>query len=281
LSDVLHLIPSDAGKFMKAKNRPFGIEYFERKYQYRRYADFRSTLLETVVEKLKTAPYCGNPMQQSKLLRSTAYDRAYYEQHKEAGCDYAAYGDWQREYGRWIADCMKWRGKEVLEFGCACGAIAKGLQENGCKPSGIDLNEYTVKLGREKWPEIPLYVGDGANMHMFEDQKFAGVHSQQVLEHMRPELVPFVLKELNRVCRSGATFFAVLDTANSFDRQKRANENEDPTHLCIRSMEWWASMLRLAGWEDCKESYSKELGSHVCSYLNKYDWDWFAVRKKG
>lgn len=281
LSDVHHLVPSDFGKLIKMKNRAAGEDYFERKYKYSRYVDLREGLLDAVVEKLKTAPYCGNPMNQSGLLRTTAYDRAYYEQHRDAGCDYAHYGDWQKEYGRWIVDCMKWRGKDILEFGCAAGAIAKGLSDNGSRPCGIDLNEYTIKLGRENWSEIPLFVGDGANMHMFHDNRFDGIHSQQVLEHLKPELVPFVLKELNRVCKPGATFFAVLDTKNSFNRQQRTHENEDPTHYCIQPMEWWASMLRLAGWEDCKEAYSKELKNHVCSYLNKYDWDWFVVRKKG
>lgn len=281
LSHVKHLLSKDSRRHLRTRNRGQAEDYFNANYWHASYGDVRTGIIDAITQQLNTAPYCGNSMSAPMLLKATSYDRAYYEEHKAAGCDYAAYGDWQREYGQWTADCLGWRNKNVLEVGCACGAIAKGLQENGCKVSGIDLNEHTVAIGRDQWPQLPLFVGDTVNMHMFEDGKFDGIHSQQMLEHVKPDLVPFILKELWRVAKPGATFFAVLDTLDSFNRQNRVGQQEDPTHICIKPMEWWSSMLRLAGWEDCRNEFKPDMEKHVRNFLSRYDWDWFVVRKKG
>jgi 2-polyprenyl-3-methyl-5-hydroxy-6-metoxy-1,4-benzoquinol methylase len=219
-------------------------------------------------------------MQKSGLLRTTSYDKEYYEEHKAAGLDYAVYGDWQREYGQWVADCMGWRGKNVLDIGCACGSITKGMKDSGVKAFGIDLNEHAINLGRCQWNDIPLFVGDTVNMHMFHNERFNGIHSHQTLEHLKPDLVPFVLQEMWRISAPGATMFAVLDTEDSFNRQHRNGEDEDPTHVCIRPRSWWSNMLKISGWEECSDEFKKGMQTHVHNFLTRYDWDWFVAKKR-
>src|SRR5205085_1586168 len=62
-------------------------------------------------------------------LSATGYTERYYYEHRMAGLDYLGFGDWQREYGRWLADALSWRGQRVLDVGCACGAVLRGLGE--------------------------------------------------------------------------------------------------------------------------------------------------------
>lgn len=215
-----------------------------------------------------------------KGLRSTSFGRAYYEEHAEAGLDYLGYGDWQQQYGRWLIDVFGLKGKTVLDVGCACGAIVRGLSEAGAVVQGIDVNEHAVNLGRERWPDMRamLRVCDAANLHLYSDGEWDAIHSAQVAEHWPPHLVPIILRELARVTKPGGVLFCCLDTTELFERQGRKMENEDPTHVCVQPMAWWTEQLAAAGWNVTRD-YDAALASHPESFLSRYDWDWFVARK--
>lgn len=137
-----------------------------------------------------------------------------------------------------------------------------------------------VQLGRRQWPDMGrlLHVCDAVNLHLFADEAWNALHSAQVAEHWKPELVPFILRELRRVMAKGGTFFCALDTEELFARQGRKVEDEDPTHICIRPLVWWHDQLRSAGWEVVTDVVEPALREHPESFLTKYDWDWFAAR---
>lgn len=216
-----------------------------------------------------------------RTLTSSVYDEAYYVEHRKAGLDYLGFGGWQRNYGAWIRDAMKWNGVRVLEVGCACGSIMRGMGEAGIVMEGIDLSSHMIALGKEKWPDMAalLHAGDAADLSMFEDGHFDAVHSAQVAEHWVPEQVPKILRELSRVTTAGAVFFCALDTAELFARQGRSLENDDPTHICIRPMSWWNEQLVAAGWENCSAEFASPLLDHPSHFIQTYDWDWFVARK--
>ena len=62
------------------------------------------------------------------------------------------FGGWQQQYGHWLVDSLGWKSQRVLEVGCACGSILRGLGEAGAVVQGVEINEHMVRLGREKWP---------------------------------------------------------------------------------------------------------------------------------
>jgi SAM-dependent methyltransferase len=125
-----------------------------------------------------------------------------------------------------------------------------------------------------------LHVCDVVNLHPFADGAWEGIHTSQVAEHWKPELVPHVLRELWRVTAPGGLLFCCLDTEELFALQGRKAEEEDPTHLCVRPMAWWHEQLRGAGWRVCSEEFEQGLRSHPESYLGLYDWDWFVARRE-
>lgn len=214
-------------------------------------------------------------------LSSRSYAQAYYEEHKLAGLDYLGHGDWQLDYGKWLADCFGWRGRRVLEVGCACGSVMRGLGEAGVVVQGVDVNEYMIRLGREKWPDMAqlLHCCDAVNLHLYSDGYWEGLHSAQVAEHWRPELVPFILGELWRVTAAGGLFFCCLDTEELFARQGRKMEKEDPTHVCVRPLAWWHELLAECGWDVVTGEYLEKMKSHEKSFLGRYDWDLFVARR--
>ncbi len=159
-------------------------------------------------------------MTQATLAARPKFDVGYYESHRRAGLDYLAHGDWQASYGRWLVEVFGLQGRPVLDGGCAAGSIAFGLHKAGARVRGVDLNEYLIQRGRAAFA-VPLAVCDLVNLHLFGDAAFSLVHTNQVAEYWRPELVPFILAELGRVLKPGGLVWLVLDTTDLYLRQGR------------------------------------------------------------
>jgi FkbM family methyltransferase len=214
-------------------------------------------------------------------LRTRSYGSDYYLEHKAAGLDYLEYGQWQTDYTRWLVESLGWKGKRVLDVGCACGTLVRGFCEAGTDASGIDVNEHMIQLGRQTWPDLAsrLAICDAVNLHLFDDGVCDGLHSAQIAEHWRPMLVPHILAEFCRVTRPGGLYFCILDTAESFARQGRTSGPDDPTHLCIQPMSWWHAQLSQAGWLVCTSERDHALRAQRDSFLYRHDWDWFVARR--
>lgn len=279
--NTLHLVPPNHQELLRG-DPTVGLAYFEANYRHRVYQHLYVEL-SSLAESLLT----GEPLETLanrrflSQLRSTSYDDTYYLEHREAGVDYLVFGQWQQEYGRWLVESLELKAKRLLDVGCACGSIFRGLAQAGAVAQGVDLSEYMIRLGRKKWPDMGdlLLVADAVNLHCFKDCQWDALHCAQVAEHWKPELVLHILRELRRVTMPEGLFFCTLDTEELVQRQGRKAEQEDPTHLCIRPMAWWHEQLALAGWQVCTEQYADRLRGHKESFLRRYDWDWFVAKK--
>jgi len=140
-----------------------------------------------------------------------------------------------------------------------------------------------IQLGRQQWPDMAplMHVCDAVNLHLFGNESWDAIHSAQVAEHWKPELVPFILRELHRIVVPGGLFFCCLDTEELFARQGRRLEDEDPTHVCVKPLSWWHELLETTGWELCGDHVRHRLATHPLSFLGQYDWEWFAARRLG
>jgi len=274
---AIHLVPHKHPELLRG-NREQAEEFFLKMYRHQLY---NPNLQLTNSIKMVLAKEMGipiNPMADSHILTATAYDRDYYEQHKQAGLDYLGHGDWQIKYGRWLIDALGLKNKTLLDVGCAAGSIAAGLAKAGAFVSGVDCNEHMIRMGREKWLEHTLKICDATNLHYWTDGTFDCIHSNNVFEHFKPELVPFILKELFRVTKRGGCMFAAFDTEELYAAQKRDMRYEDATHICIKPMAWWVEHATAAGWEPAPD-LEEALRDHPNSYLDKYDWPLMVCRK--
>lgn len=52
----------------------------------------------------------------------------------------------------------------ILDLGCGEGRHVRLLHQQGLSVSGIDLSETLIRVGREKYPELDLRVGDMRNI---------------------------------------------------------------------------------------------------------------------
>lgn len=278
--NVMHLVPGDHEK--TAAGKP-ALDYFVKNYRHHIYKQLfvdlpamtQSLLTGDDFEQLANKRFLGQ-------LTSKAFNDRYYYEHRLAGLDYLNFGDWQQQYGRWLVQSLNWKGRRVLEVGCACGSILRGFGEAGAVVQGVEINEHMIQLGRQKWPDMAplLHICDAVNLHLFADGEWDGIHSAQVAEHWKPKLVPHILEELHRVTSPGGIFFCALDTEELFARQGRTMETEDPTHVCIKPLNWWHEQLAAAGWQVCTEEFRAALSDHKESFLKRYDWDWFCARSQ-
>ena len=280
LSDnVLHLVPGDHEQLTYGAD---ATKFFKTHYRYQVYKQLTVELPALVESQLTGGEFERIANRRFlKLLTSRAYDQHYYNEHKLAGLDYLGFGDWQQQYGRWFVDSLELKGKRVLDVGCACGSILRGLGQAGAIVHGVDLNEHMIQAGREAWPDMAplLRVCDAVNLHLYGDGSWDAIHTAQVAEHWKPELVPHILRELARVVVPGGLLFCALDTEELFARQGRTLEHEDPTHICVRPLAWWHEQLVPAGWEPCSGQYAPALRDHPENFLARYDWDWFIARR--
>jgi len=278
--NVTHLVPTSHDQHIRGDRRT-GREYFEQAYRHRVYYPdvFERQLCQLVAEKLYDVPEQPMATDNTPKLKATSFGVQYYEEHKVAGLDYLGHGEWQVQYGCWIVDSLGLVGQNVLDIGCACGSIALGLTKAGAKVYGIDLSNHMIGLGKEKFPGLPLAVCDAVSMHLYGDATFDFIHANQVAEHWREELVPLILREIFRVTKPGGLFFAVLDTEDLFQRQKRDREREDPTNHCIKPLAWWLDQLAECGWLPAGSEVVERFRGWPGNYFDNYDWDWWLVRK--
>ncbi|HEY1065176.1 MAG TPA: methyltransferase domain-containing protein, partial [Pirellulales bacterium] len=278
--NVLHLVPSGGNG---AASGPAALEYFQKQYASHTYLSLNVDIPAMVEHKLtgESLETVANKRFLAQL-RAKSYGEAYYEEHRRAGLDYLNYGGWQQEYGRWLVESLDLKGKRLLDVGSACGAILRGLGQAGAVVQGVEINEYMVRLGRQKWPDMAclMHICDAVNLHLFDDGEWDAIHTAQVAEHWKPQLVPHILDELHRVVKPDGLLFCSLDTTELFARQGRTMAHEDPTHVCIQTMAWWRTRLAEAGWDDVTTTWEPRLREHPGAFLQKYDWDWFVARRR-
>jgi len=123
--NVVYLVPNGHPKLAYGKA---AVDYFRKNYDFHVYKDPCVDLPALVESRLTGAEF--DKLKNKRFLRtlnSRGFTRAYYEEHRAAGLDYLGFGDWQRNYGRWLAESLHLKGKHVLDVGCACGSILRGF----------------------------------------------------------------------------------------------------------------------------------------------------------
>ena len=113
----------------------------------------------------------------------------------------------------WFDQHIDWRGKDVLDLGCAGGFMAEALDDRGARVTGIDPASEAIAAARahaEAGDRTIRYdVGVGEALP-YADASFDAVVCVDVLEHVRS--LPKVISETARVLRPGGTF--LFDTIN-------------------------------------------------------------------
>lgn len=113
----------------------------------------------------------------------------------------------------WFDSHIDWRGKDVLDLGCAGGFMAEAIDDRGARVTGIDPASEAIAAARAhadtQSKAIRYDVGVGEALP-YVDASFDAVVCVDVLEHVQS--LPKVIAETARVLRPGGMF--LFDTIN-------------------------------------------------------------------
>lgn len=132
----------------------------------------------------------------------------------------------------WFDRHIDWRGKEVLDLGCAGGFMAEALDERGARVTGIDPAADAIAAARahagQQGRAIRYDVGMGEALP-YPDDSFDAVVCVDVLEHVQN--LPQVIAQTARVLRPGGLFLFDTINRNPIARLATITMAEDVLHL--------------------------------------------------
>lgn len=118
----------------------------------------------------------------------------------------------------------------VVDFGCGRNDFARALRERGIEAIGVDwvYDEADVKAAMH---DTGLKSGVADVVTSFD-----------ALEHLLPDEVPVVLREMRRVCRQGGRFIFSIST-----RPSRITARGENLHPTVRPIAWWREQIERVG----------------------------------
>lgn len=129
----------------------------------------------------------------------------------------------------------------VLDYGCAKGFMVHALRLLGKEAYGADVSEYAVENCHPKVKEYLQVIESTEQLSGGWDLIIA----KDVLEHIPKDLIPSVLSELRRRCK---TLFVAVPLGDG--KRYRIREYEmDVTHVVREPEEWWLTVIVDAGFK--------------------------------
>lgn len=186
-------------------------------------------------------------------MKSEDYDEKYWE--GGVGSEYHNYGD-DPGWNGILMEARKYIPEHavVRELGSAHGYfLHHAVHDFGYDARGIDISEYAVTKGRKRMPSMNelITLGNVADGLPWADKEADMVFSSEFLEHMTPEALDIVLKEMYRVLKPGGLWLHKIGIVVPENHPFRASTVEDHsahfTHYTIRTREEWLDTFRGMG----------------------------------
>jgi ubiquinone/menaquinone biosynthesis C-methylase UbiE len=106
-------------------------------------------------------------------------------------------------------DCFGY--KRVLDFGCGYGRISKMLIKFCSELYGIDLASWPIEQAKKLVSAGNFQTYDGQKLP-FKDRFFGGFITWTVLQHIHPDLIFLICKELDRITDIGSKIILYENT---------------------------------------------------------------------
>jgi SAM-dependent methyltransferase len=96
----------------------------------------------------------------------------------------------------------------ALDFGCGVGRLTQALSKYFANVTGVDIAPSMISLARNynrEGDRCIYIINEADDLHVFNDNKFAFIYCNYVLQHMRPEYALCYIQEFVRVLKPGGT----------------------------------------------------------------------------
>lgn len=157
-----------------------------------------------------------------KMTGDTKFDREYFDNMNYYGENTGFYRDHPTN---WIVfnTLMQENPSSILEIGCGRGYLLKRFQSHNIPSVGLEISDHCwltrvtnavqkFDIRQTPWP--------------FADKQFDMCFSQGVLDFLNPEMIPQILKEVNRVSKRGIHSVDTSKLKLSWENQYFLGNNE-------------------------------------------------------
>ena len=155
-----------------------------------------------------------------------------------------------------VKQVSKSSSQTVLDVGCSHGLGVQMLWREGMQANGVDISPTAVALATRVrasntncGTSYPSFQVGNATHLPFPDKSFDAIISSDVLEHIQPGDVPFMVREFCRVARSDMWLqIATRPEINRAPLNKlhklRKHTDVSALHTTIRSTAQWMDAFR-------------------------------------
>ena len=195
---------------------------------------------------------------------SAFFGHEYFDKVAKSGCDYKAFGDWQKGYCGLLDRVFGIRGKEVLDVGAAYGALGNGFKQLGAKKVNVvDISKHAISAK----------VFDGLNYVLAPIQMMKAVpsasqdliHASYVMNSVDSEDLEMTFNELKRVLAPAGKLFIIMN----FGRDNKVGDF-DTRH----SKESIVAAATKAGFKEVAEIVNqlRKVDDARYEFISNYNW---------
>ena len=181
-----------------------------------------------------------------KSIKNTTYDRDYFHGigscYPKSGYETGKY-EYQKRPVRFILR-KKGPGVKWLDVGCAYGILVNFALANGIDAYGVDVSEYAIREGKKLFPKISdrLFVCDcDGVLKLFSRECFDVVSMIEIVEHLPNPKKSLTI--VSQILKKGG--FMIIKTPIPAN----PNKERDVTHISVKPINYWASILRELGYK--------------------------------
>lgn len=195
--------------------------------------------------------------------------------------DMASYGLWQHTYYKCLDNVYHFKGKKVVDVGCAFGGFVLSCLLNGVDAYGCDISTFSTAEERLMHSLLKgrLFPCPAHDMSCFKDNEFDIVISEQVLEHIPPDLAEKSISEIMRITKPGGH----IRCSGIFGPKPPIDYVDDPTHINIQPIKYWKVLFEKYGAiDEYVYYYFRLLDSEYkgVSMQSQYNWPLLLYTKK-
>lgn len=162
------------------------------------------------------------------------------------------------------------KGDNILDIGCASGAISDFCGKSGANVTGIDLSDLGVRYAVKKFARenVKFIVADVSSMEMIKNHTYDKAVAADLVEHIEIDCFEKMLREAYRVLKKGGTLSIYTPNPEHLIERLKAKNiilKQNPTHIALRCREEIISAMEKSG-------FSIDLTYYSNSFIPVFKW---------
>lgn len=130
----------------------------------------------------------------------------------------------------------------TVDVGCAKGYLVRHLRRRGFDAWGLDISEYAITNAPADTAEyLRQFDLTGRDASFFGTKNFTFAVCLETMEHIPEDQVGQALLNIFHLVEPGSQVLFTICT------DKQPGWDSDPTHVTIKTHEWWQHMLEKCG----------------------------------